>query len=198
MQRVIRRTLVLLLTAGLALLWLAGSAQAAANRNHQECLNWCRLHPDQCDSCRKPAGCGAGWKQVKVFRGPGHNWHSCKRQDSDWQRRNLKECDQWCSQNKPLCTHCSTAPGCGPNNRSIKYFRGKGKNWYACQDRGGSESNYQACDRYCRFYSGRCVGCSTKPGCGSGQTAMKAFRGKGKNWYACQRRTRGGPLQPAR
>ncbi len=46
---------------------------------------------------------------------------------------------------------------------------------------GGNESN---CQKWCKE-NDRCQKCSKWVGCGKGLKNIKAFRGKGKDWFAC-------------
>jgi hypothetical protein len=101
---------------------------------------------------------------------------------------NKEECEQWCRSNTG-CEKCSELVGCGTGYKSMKHFRGPGKNWHACQKtafREAGEENQKSCEDYCKQSWTDCGKCSDKLGCGQGWLQIRAFTGPGKNWYACR------------
>ena len=71
------------------------SYRQAGNQNHSECIEWCDNNKPRCDKCSTSAGCGAGYKSIKMFGGRGDNYYACERRAHTEARRN--ECQEWCS-----------------------------------------------------------------------------------------------------
>ncbi len=149
----------------------------------EECRRWCDANKPPCDKCLRTTGCGAGYKVLKTFKGRGHNVHACERRSNTEARQT--ECEEWCTNNKPRCAKCSKKSGCGAGYKTIKKFKGKGKNYYACEDRGHSVQNERNCNVWCEQNREYCNKCQKSSVCPVGLTAIKAWKGKGKNWYAC-------------
>lgn len=161
----------------------------ASRQNQRDCEAWCSSH-ENCDRCRDRAGCGAGYRSIETFGGRGKNWHACELNTYGADSRgNQQDCEAWCREQEG-CVRCSEAPACGAGQESIKTFGGRGKNWYACRLTAygeGSRDNRQECQRWCAADS-RCDKCSELPGCGPDCKMLVAFRGQGKDWYACRKR----------
>ncbi len=139
----------------------------------------------------KWVGCGTGWTKDKRFNEHrGKDWFTCKKtkfaQDAE---QNRKDCQEWCGKNKD-CEKCANWSGCGVGYEKFKSFRGSGKDWFACKKtarRVGSEQSKAACEEWCKD-NRDCEKCSKLPGCGYGFKGAKRFKGKGVDWYACQKR----------
>lgn len=171
------------------------SRQEASRKNKSACRRWCNEHSEEgCEFCSEKAACGKGYKSIKSFRGKGDNWFACKKTKFGQSGRALdakhkRQCETFCK-NEQSCEKCSELPGCGPGYASIASFNGPGKNWYACKRNVHgkySEENQDECRAYCS-QNKRCKKCSKKPGCGPGFKPMASFKGRGKNWYACEKR----------
>lgn len=167
----------------------AGSNKEASKQNWEECRWWCKQNKPRCSKCLADRGCGAGWKQLKRFGGKGQNVYACEKRADTEARRTA--CNDWCSKNKPRCAHCSQKDACGVG-RTIKSFRGKGINYFACEDRGRSEDNEYKCQTWCSEHHktlsggrGFCTKCQKHPLCDKDLVVIKSWKGKGKDWYAC-------------
>ncbi len=55
--------------------------QVVIPTNKQVCKKWCDQNPE-CVRCDTKIGCGAGYKRIKSFTGPGRNWHACRKEVS--------------------------------------------------------------------------------------------------------------------
>ncbi|MCP4130096.1 MAG: hypothetical protein GY754_03665 [bacterium] len=98
--------------------------------------------------------------------------------------KNEKKCKKWCKENSLLCKKCSKWRGCGAGYHTVKKFRGRGKDWFAC-----GNHNKADCEKYCKTNS-NCVKCSRFSGCGTGYRRMKKFnKHRGRNWHACKKET---------
>jgi len=172
-----------------------------SEQNEVDCINWCRDHHVRlggpngwCHKCSKTSGCGPGLTAIKSWKGKGKNWYACGNRGY-LSEQNKWECYGYCNTHDN-CARCMRVAGCGAGYKQLEAFGGKGNNWYACEDRGGSEDNYERCQRYCQ-YNESCKKCDRSPGCGQGYEHLKTFKGKGRNWYACEEKTyRGGTLTP--
>jgi hypothetical protein len=170
--------------------------------NHNACLDWCsKRHISiggYCYECSTLPGCQPGRKNtaLKSWRGRGQNWYACGHREYH-NKRNEWACWDYCY-GTDNCARCERLPDCGVGYKRIKAFSGKGDNWYACEDKGGSEDNHARCKDYCfRVHKGKCTKCSRYPDCGAGHQRMSSFKGRGKNWYACKvKPRRGGELKP--
>lgn len=128
------KTMRIISVLGLAL--LMGMALAAAPALAQEspkiaCAEWCKANPDKCVKCSPTIGCGKGHKKIKSWKGKGKNWYAC----AEIKNPNKVACEKWCSEHPDKCEKCSTSVGCGKGYKKIKSFKGKGKDWYACEKR---------------------------------------------------------------
>jgi hypothetical protein len=102
------------------------------NRNKANAQAWCAKQVEECIIDNK-RGCGSGWKQVYKFDEGGDSWFACfrtfKHSQSD---SNRDEANQYCNQNHPIGTCFPQEGGCGSGLKSVKAFRGKGRNYHAC------------------------------------------------------------------
>lgn len=109
----------------------AGNRKKATKKNKSDCNKWCDAH-ENCEKCSTKRGCGSGLKNLKTWGGKGKNYHACEK--NNWGKeseKNKKDCMKWCEGNSK-CVYCDTKNGCGLGYKSMKHWRGKGKNYHAC------------------------------------------------------------------
>jgi hypothetical protein len=163
----------------------------ASNKSRSE--EYCKQQAKDGIPCKisKWVGCGKGWTMAKRFnQDRGKDWFACKQTAfAKGTEKNKRKCQEWCAKNKD-CKKCANWRGCGVGYKKLKSFRGKGKDWFACQKTDyatGSDKNKEKCEEWCEN-NRDCEKCSKLPGCGYGFKRAKKFGGKGKAWYACQKR----------
>ncbi len=162
--------------------------QQESGRHHQKCQQWCDANKPDCVYCSKSAGCGSGFQSLKTWKGYGVNWHACgKNRYGRNSEKNEEACIKWCKAHRPPCKKCLSKKGCGKGFTSMKTFGGKGENWFACRP-ASSQSNRDACEIWCNQHKPQCHHCSSKSGCGRHYKKIESFRGRGKNWFACEKR----------
>lgn len=98
--------------------------------NQKQCNDWCDNN-NLCEECSTKKYCGAGLTPMKHFTGAGMNYHACRKTGS---QSNQQACQQWCN-NSSQCAKCSDKSTCGRGYKTIKMFRGPGKNWFGCKAR---------------------------------------------------------------
>jgi len=104
--------------------------ESPAAFNRQACKEWCD-NEASCEKCSTHPGCGRGYGPLRTFRGPGHNYYACSKNNRGAAGDiNKRECEAWCGRNDE-CTKCSNRPGCGRGYKRIKKFGGRGANWHA-------------------------------------------------------------------
>ena len=166
------------------------SRKEASRKNWEDCKAFCDRNPD-CKYCMSDR-CGAGYRRMKAFRGRGINYFACTFRDGGIpaSKMHREECTRWCSENQPLCKHCSANKGCGAGRVAMKSWTGPGRNWHACGVRSQVKAKNKAdCEAWCGDRE-NCVKCSTKKSCGYGYLRMKSFRmgGGTADYHACKRR----------
>ncbi len=111
-------------------------------------------------------------------------------EDTPSSDKNLEKCQKWCEKINPC--KCSTVKGCGKDGETIRSFRGKGQNWYACRYESDIKAwNKTGCQAYCARNPKVCVSCNDAKGCGPGLVSMKTFRFGNRthlDYYACKKK----------
>lgn len=170
------------------------SRRQASERNRQACDQWCRANPG-CAKCEDAMpGCRAGFERLRSFRGRGWNYVACGRRDyrNPSSNRNRTQCEAWCRAHSDVCSFCKPQRGCLGGYYRLRSWTGRGRNWHACGSRyKAGQRNQNDCNVWCRATPG-CIRCSTLRNCGRGQSRLRSWTGKGRNWHACGKRRRGG------
>ncbi len=97
---------------------------------------------------------------------------------------NHVECQKFCGADED-CKLCRKSRFCGPKFRRMKLFSGsRGRSFSACAP--VKSDNLEACQQFCKD-DYRCSFCWPTINCGVGFVNLQSFRGKGTNWYACQK-----------
>jgi hypothetical protein len=180
---------ILVIAAGSGQAW-AGKWKKESERHKSECKAWCGQTPG-CEFCSTNRGCGQGYEAIRSWTGYGKNWHACAKRETRREAglRHKEDCEKWCREN-PACSDCTSVAGCGYKSRVLKTWKGRGKNYYACERRmktdRASMNNKAACEEWCGRHE-KCRKCTNFTTCGLGVRTLKTFGGAGENWYACEK-----------
>jgi len=178
---------------------VAGKWKRKSQEHERACKAWCeRNSPDNggnCWKCSTKYGCGGQMHRIKSWTGYGRNWHACAlgTQGQAASSDRMQECREWCDRNSESqggqCVKCSLKLNCGQGLSTIRQFRGRGRNWYACgrqmNYREGSQQLVEQCQQWCDQNRDRCLKCLAYGNCILGQETIKMFRGRGNNVRAC-------------
>lgn len=179
----------------------AGDAQAGKIRDrkskeHQDACNaWCEVHPDECSHCSTKSGCGQGYDAIQSWTGYGKNYYACKKRLTrrEESTANMDSCNAWC-RSTPDCIECVTAAGgCRSGLRKMNRWGGRGYNFIACGKRQynnpASNWNRDECYKWCDENKPLCHKCDTNKGCANDYAVVKSWKGKGRNFHACAKRS---------
>ncbi len=171
----------------------AGKWKDKSKQHEEACNAWCDEHKPDCDHCSTLGACGPGYDTIQSWTGYGKNWHACKRRltHDEATKQNKDECEAWCARNED-CKKCEVVTRCRDGYETLKTFGGRGTNYYACglKRYNTPASNYHRdeCFKWCDENKPLCRTCRTYKGCSAGMVAIKSWKGKGRNFYACARR----------
>ncbi len=167
----------------------AGKWKRKSKEHERACKAWCDER-EECTHCSTLRHCGKGFDTIQSWTGYGKNWHACKKRPSytGAGRENKEDCEAWCERNTD-CVRCRQVIRCRDGYTTLKTFGGRGKNYYACglkrYKNAASNSHRDECFRWCEEHNDLCSNCRTISGCGANKVALKAWKGPGKNFYAC-------------
>jgi hypothetical protein len=169
----------------------AGKWKRKSKQHEDNCKAWCEEHED-CTHCSTLRHCGKDFDTIKSWTGYGKNWHACKKRPSRAEagRNNKEECEAWCGRNED-CKKCVSVNRCRDGYTTLQKFGGRGTNYYACgpkrYNNPASNRHRDECFRWCEE-NPLCRTCRTYSGCAHGSVSIKAWKGPGRNFYACARR----------